>query len=45
MSESGLPVHANSMGSGENISTYDPFLKKTPLKRLRDIIGKKKEDN
>lgn len=41
MSESVLP--ANSMQSGENIAGYDPLLKKAkqPLKRLRDIIGKK----
>ena len=35
MSESALP--ANSMGSGENISTFDPLLTR-PKKRLRDIL-------
>lgn len=35
MSESALP--ANSMGSGENVSTFDPLLTK-PKKKLRDIL-------
>lgn len=35
MTESALP--ANSMASGENISTFDPLLTK-PKKRLRDIL-------
>ena len=35
MTESALP--ANSMGSGENIATFDPLLTK-PKKRLRDIL-------
>ena len=41
MSESALP--ANNMGDGTHVSSYDPLLKKAPLKRLREIIGKKKD--
>lgn len=35
MTESALP--ANSIQSGQNISTFDPLLTK-PKKRLRDIL-------
>jgi len=35
MTESALP--ANSMASGENVSTFDPLLTK-PKKRLKDIL-------
>lgn len=39
MTESIAP--ANSMGSGENISTYDPLIKIKSKKKLRSIIGRK----
>ena len=35
-------VPANNMGSG-NIEKFDPVMTAKPLKRLRDIIGPKKE--
>lgn len=38
MTESALP--ANSMASGENISTFDPLLTR-PKKKLRDILKSK----
>ena len=38
METSALP--ANSMGTGENISTYDPLLTR-PKKKLREILKSK----
>lgn len=32
---------ANSMGTGENISTYDPLMKIKRKKKLRDILAAK----
>jgi len=42
MTDSSIP--ANSMGSGENVSTYDSLIK-VKKKRLREIIKKEARGN
>jgi len=42
MTESAIPT--NNMGSGENITTYDPLIK-IKRKKLREIIKKKAGEN
>lgn len=42
MTESSIPT--NAMGSGENVSTYDPLIK-IKKKKLREIIQKKARGN